>query len=242
MRNLVILICSCLIISSCSGTGNVLQTVGDVLNEMEGQGGGVTDRDISNGLKEALINGISNGVKVTSKEDGFFKNPAIKIPWPEDVRKVESRLRSLGLDNQVDKVVLTLNRAAEQAAVKAKPIFMDAIRNLTFADAMNILKGQENAATDYLKRSTSSKLIGEFRPVINSALQTTSATKYWDDVINTYNKIPLVEKVNPDLTGFVTDKAMDGLFQMVAKEEKKIRQDPIARTTDLLKKVFSLQD
>jgi len=241
MKKIIILGACVLMLSACSGSGNILQTVGDVLAEVEG-GGGVTDRDIQNGLKEALNKGLIQGVNVVSKENGYFKNPQIKIPWPQDVQKVEQRLRAMGLDNQVDKVVLTLNRAAEEAAMKAKPIFLGAIRELTFSDAMNILKGQNNAATDFLKRTTSSQLNNEFRPVIDNALQSTNGTKYWGDIINTYNKIPLVEKVNPDLTGFVTQKAMDGLFTMVAKEELKIRKDPVARTTELLKKVFALQD
>jgi len=189
-----------------------------------------------------LTKGLIKGVNVVSKENGYFSNPKIKIPWPDDVKKVETRLRSMGLDKQVDKVVLTLNRAAEEAATKAKPIFLNAIKQMTFSDAMNILKGENNAATNFLKRTTTNQLTAEFRPVIDNALQSTNGTKYWGDIINTYNKIPLVEKVNPDLTGFVTGKAMDGLFTMVEKEELKIRKDPVARTTELLKKVFALQD
>lgn len=241
MKKMIILFACVLSLSACSGSGNILQTVNDVLAEVEG-GGGITDGDIQNGLREALQKGLINGVNVVSKENGYFKNPKIKIPWPDDVKKVETRLRSMGLDNQVDKVVLTLNRAAEEAATKAKPIFLNAIKQLTFADAMNILKGENNAATEFLRRVTTNQLTAEFRPVIDNALQSTNGTKYWGEIISIYNKIPLVEKVNSDLTGFVTTKAMDGLFTMVAKEELKIRKDPVARTTDLLKKVFALQD
>jgi len=239
----IIILCACVVaFSACSGSGNILQTVNDVLADVEGTTGGVTDRDVSNGLKEALVSGLIKGVNVVSKENGYFKNPQIRIPWPDNVKKVETRLRSIGLDNQVDKVVLTLNRAAEEAASKAKPIFLGAIKQLTFADAMNILKGENDAATQFLKRATTSQLTAEFTPVIDNALDSTQGTKYWGEIINTYNKIPLVEKVDPDLTGFVTGKAMDGLFTMVAKEELKIRKDPVARTSELLKKVFALQD
>jgi len=242
MKKLIVLGSFLVMLSACSGSGNILQTVGDVLSEVEGGGQAVTDLDIQNGLKEALTKGLIKGVNVVSKENGYFSNPKIKIPWPDDVKKVETRLRSMGLDKQVDKVVLTLNRAAEEAATKAKPIFLNAIKQMTFSDAMNILKGENNAATNFLKRTTTNQLTAEFRPVIDNALQSTNGTKYWGDIINTYNKIPLVEKVNPDLTGFVTGKAMDGLFTMVEKEELKIRKDPVARTTELLKKVFALQD
>ena len=175
---------------------------------------------------------------MASQLDGYFKNPEIKIPFPPEVKKVEDKLRQLGLGNKVDEFVMTLNRGAEDAAKEAKPIFISAIRQMTIEDAWGILKGDQNAATNYLKRTTSAQLKEKFSPVIQSSLDKVSATKYYGDVTNTYNKNPFVEKVNPDLNSYATDKAIEGLFMMIAKEEKNIRDNPAARTTELLKKVF----
>jgi hypothetical protein len=173
--------------------------------------------------------------------DGYFKNPEIKIPFPPDVKKVETRIRQIGLGDEVDKFIMTLNRGAEDAAKEAKPIFITAIKSMTIQDAWGILKGEENAATQYLQRTTSSQLKEKFKPVIHNSLEKVNATKYYGDIVGTYNKIPLVEKVNPDLDDYATDKAIEGLFIMIAKEEKKIREDPVARTSALLKKVFGSQ-
>ena len=202
----------------------------------------LTTEEVANGLKEALIKGISNGSQEASKVNGFLGNPKIKIPFPPDVQKVEDKLRSIGLDKQVDQFVETLNRGAEEAAKEARPIFVSAIRSMTIQDAWDILKGEDNAATQYLQRTTSSQLRSKFKPVISNALDKTNATKYYGDIINTYNKIPLVDDVDPDLENYATQKALDGLFFLIANEEKKIREDPVARTTDLLKKVFKAQD
>jgi hypothetical protein len=201
----------------------------------------LTADDVANGLKEALIKGISNGSDLASQMDGYFKNEAIKILFPPDVKKVEEKLRQIGLGGEVDKFVMTLNRGAEDAAKEAKPIFISAIRSMTIDDAWGILKGDQNAATEYLKRTTSAQLKQKFSPVIQNSLDKVNATKYYADLVNTYNKIPFVEDVNPDLNDYATDKAIEGLFVMVAKEEKEIRQDPLARTTDLLKRVFAAQ-
>lgn len=240
MKKIFFLLIMAVCFGSCTST-DFQKTMDSVLKELE-DGGQLTNAQIGNGLKEALTQGITTGVKTVGKTDGYFKNPQIKIPWPKDVQKVENALRKVGLGGEVDKVVLSLNRAAEDAAVKAKPIFISAIKQLTFKDVMEILKGQDNAATEFLRRTTSSKLRGEFNPVIKTSLDKVNGTKYWGDIINRYNKIPLVQKVNPDLTGYVTEKALDGLFTMVTKEEKKIRANPVARTTELMKKVFQLQD
>ena len=198
----------------------------------------LTEEEVGRGLKEALTMGIKKGADLVSKEDGYFNNPSIKIPFPTDAIKVANKLRNMGFGQQVDRVILTLNRGAEHAAKEAKPIFINAIKQMTFADAIHILKGGENAATEYLKRTTSNQLRIKFKPVIQNSLDQVSATKYWTDVITIYNKIPLVEKVDPDLNSFVTQKAIDGLFFMIAKEEAKIRKDPLARVTELLKRVF----
>jgi len=198
----------------------------------------LTTEEVGGGLKEALVNGISKGADLVSLTDGYFKNPEIKIPFPPDVKKVEDKLRQLGFGKKVDDFVLTLNHGAEEAAKEAKPIFINAIKQMTIEDAWGILKGNPDAATQYLKRTTTSQLKEKFSPVVQTALDKVSATKYYGDVINTYNKVPLVEKVNPDLNDYATTKAIDGLFVMVAKEEKNIRENYSARTSDLLKKVF----
>lgn len=202
----------------------------------------LTTEEVANGLKEALIKGISEGSASASKLNGYLGNPQIKIPFPPDVQKVEDKLRSIGLDKQVDQFIETLNRGAEEAAKEAKPIFVSAIRSMTIQDAWNILKGEDDAATQYLVRTTSDQLRGKFQPVIGNALDKTNATKYYGDIINTYNKVPFVDKVDPDLENYATQKALDGLFFLIAKEEQKIREDPLARTTDLLKRVFKEQD
>jgi len=239
MKNIFIVILSIGLFLSCTSAqiSQTLGTVNDVLNSPDE----LTSDQVGAGLKEALTKGISKGADKVSALDGYFKNPKIKIPFPPAVQKVETKLRQLGLDNQVDKFVLTLNRGAEDAAKSAKPIFISAITSMTIADAWSILKGEENAATNYLKKTTSNQLMQKFRPVMASSLDKVNATKYYSDIIGTYNKIPFVEKVNPDLKEYATQKAVDGLFFMIAKEEKNIRKDPVARTTELLKKVFSQQ-
>jgi len=200
--------------------------------------GGFTENEAIQGIREALIKGTDEGVKIISVVDGYFGNSEIKIPFPPEASNIESKLRSMGLGNQVDKAVLSINRAAENAAKEAKPIFVAAITGMSIRDAINIVKGQDNAATLYLQNATTTELKRKFQPVIKNSLDKVDATKYWTDIINTYNKIPLVQKMNPDLAGYVTDKAIQGLFVMIAKEELKIRKDPLARTTEILKKVF----
>ncbi len=201
----------------------------------------LTADDVASGLKEALIKGTTTGSDQASIVDGYFKNPRIKIPLPPDIQKVESKLRSIGLGSEVDKFILTLNRGAEDAAKEAKPIFINAIKQMTVQDAWGILKGADNAATEYLKKTTSGALREKFQPVISNSLNKVEATKYYSQIVTQYNKIPLVEKINPDLNDYATTKAMDGLFLLIADEEKKIRVDPVARTTELLKKVFGQQ-
>ncbi len=197
--------------------------------------------DITGGLKEALNKGVESGTAQLSALDGFFKNAAIKILMPPEAQKAEKALRSAGLGNQVDKAILTMNRAAEDASKSAAPIFFDAIKNMTITDAANILKGNDSAATTFLKANTTSALTAAFRPIVDSSLARVDATKYWTTVTTTYNKIPLVQKVETDLTTYVTGKALQGLFHEIALQEKDIRKNPAARTTDLLKKVFAKQ-
>ena len=210
----------------------------DNVNKTLGSEKPLTTAEVAEGLKEALVKGISTGSDLVSVTDGYFKNPEIKIPFPPDVKKVEDAVRKIGLGSQVDKFVMTLNRGAEDAAKEAKPIFIAAIKSMTIQDAWAILRGEDNAATEYLKRTTSAQLKEKFKPVIQNSLNKVSATKYYGEIVSRYNQIPLVEKVNPNLDDYATDKAIEGLFVMIAKEEKNIRQDPVARTTDLLKRVF----
>ena len=201
-----------------------------------------TASEVAEGLKEALLKGVSTGTEQLSKADGYLGNPEIKIPFPPDVKRVEDRLRQIGLGKDVDRFVTTLNHGAEEAAREAKPIFYNAIQSMTIEDAWSILKGQPDAATQYLKRTTSTQLKDKFKPVIQTSLSRVNATKYYGDLVNTYNRIPMVEKVNPNLDDYATDLAIQGLFTMIAKEEANIRRDPLARTTDIMKRVFSYQN
>ena len=202
----------------------------------------LTSTDIANGLKEALTIGISNGSDILSATDGYFKSE-YKILLPEEARKITDKLQNIPGFTQVEDIILEkINRGAEDAAKKAKPIFVEAIKNMTFDDAMGILMGNDDAATQYLNRTTRTQLYNEFNPVIVNSLNKFNAIEYWADAVNAYNKIPFVEQMNPDLDQYVTEQALNGLFSMVEKEEKKIRTDISARTTDLLRKVFAKQD
>ncbi len=202
-------------------------------------GSGVLSEDeVGRGLKEALNQGVTKGVAQLNKKDGYFKDAQIKIPMPKEAEGVEDKLRSLGQGKKVDEAIESMNRAAEDAAEGAKDIFVAAIKGMTLTDAMSILKGDDNAATKYLNKATRSELNKKFQPVIKVSLDKVGATKHWKTVFGSYNKLPFVKKVNPDLEKYVTEKALDGLFIQVAKEELKIRKDPLARGSDLLKKVF----
>jgi hypothetical protein len=193
------------------------------------------------GIREALINGASKGSDLVSQADGFYKNPEIKIPFPPEMKKMEDRLRQVGMGSEVDKFVMALNRAAEDAATEAKPIFVSAIKQMSIQDAFAILRGEQDAATQYLNRTTSPLLHEKFMPIVQASLQKVNATQYYADLVTAYNKLPMVQKVNPDLDDYATKMAINGLFVMVAKEEKNIRQNPGARSSDVLKKVFGSQ-
>ncbi len=225
------------ILAGCTAQ-QIQQAMDDYLNSSNP----LTSQEVASGLKEALVQGISKGSANASKTDGFFKNPQIKIPFPPDAQQVADQLRAIGLGGEVDKFVKTLNRGAETAAKEAKPIFVQAITSMTIQDAWGILKGEPNAATNYLKKTTSEQLFAKFKPVMQQSLNQVNATKYYSDLVSRYNKIPFVEKVNPDLDDYATNLAIDGLFTLTAKEEAHIRKDPLARTTDLLKRVFANQE
>jgi hypothetical protein len=211
------------------------------VDKMLGISGGKTslsNEEIVSGLKEALKVGTEKGTNKLSAVDGYFKDAAIKVLMPEEAKKAEKTLRNMGLGKQVDNAILSMNRAAEDAAKSASPIFLNAIKGMSFQDALGILRGGDNAATNYLKDKTTISLTEAFRPVIESSLKKVDATKHWNTVFTTYNKFS-AEKVNPDLAAYVTEKALFGIFYQVAQEEQKIRKDPLARTSDILKKVFS---
>ena len=222
---------SALLLAGCESTQQILKSIGQDPN------GQLTNAEIVSGLKEALTVGAQNSSSQLSALDGFFKNAAIKILMPEEAQKVEKTLRDVGLGNLVDKAILSMNRAAEDASRSAAPIFIDAIKKMTIQDAIGILQGGDYAATNYLKDKTTSPLTEAFRPVIEQSLNKVNATKYWSDVFTNYNRFA-TNKINPDLSAFVTGKALDGIFYQVGLEEQKIRKDPVARVTDILKKVF----
>jgi Protein of unknown function (DUF4197) len=198
--------------------------------------------DISAGLKEALNNGISNQVSKLTAVDGFFGNQLVKILLPDELKKVDTGLRKIGLSKLADDGLRAINRTAEDAVKEATPIFVDAVTNMTFADAKNILMGNSNAATSYLQNATTTALYAKFNPVIKNSFAKVGADKIWTNIITKYNTIPLVNKVNPDLTDYVTNQAMNGVFKMISVEEAKIRTDLNARTSNLLQQVFALQD
>ncbi|QJW89710.1 DUF4197 domain-containing protein [Spirosoma taeanense] len=223
-----------------SGSG-IFGRILDAVTQPAGASGSLTGSDIAAGLKEALRVGINKGADQASAKDGYFKNALIRIAFPPEAQQVATRLRQIGLGPQVDKFELSLNRAAEDAAKRAKPVFISAITQMTIQDAVGILRGQDDAATQYLRRTSGQQLVAEFTPIIDSTLKTNRATRYYSDLVNTYNKLPFVQKANPNLTEYATSKAVDGLFILVAQEEKKIRENPAARITELLKRVFGGQ-
>ncbi len=241
MRKIKIGITGLLLISLSSCDIQSQNAIGGILKQIP-IGGTPTTFEIGQGLKQALEIGTSKGADQLALKDGFFGNYAIKILFPTEAQKVENTLRSLGLNNLADNVILSLNRAAEDAAKEAKPIFLSAIKQMTITDATNILLGNEDSATAYFKRVTTAQLMERFRPVITSSLNKVGATKYWSDAAMAYNKIPLVKPVNTDLSAYVAQKAIDGLFIQVAQEELKIRGNINARSTTLLQKVFGYAD
>lgn len=209
----------------------------------ENSGPNLSNSDIASGLKQALEIGAETASKQLSQKNGFFENAEVKILMPPEAQKVASTLRSMGLGSLVDNAILSMNRAAEDAASKAAPIFVNAIRGITIQDGLQILRGGNNAATLYLENKTTPALTAAFSPVIENSLEKTDATRLWKKVFDTYNRIPFIgQKVNPNLTQYVTQQALKGLFTEIAAQELKIRTNPAAQVTDLLKKVFgSLQ-
>ncbi len=213
-----------------------------VVNQIPTGTTGLGNEEIGNGLRAALDKGITKQVSRLTKTDGFFKNDLVKILLPEELQKVDKTLRDIGLGSLADEGLKVLNRAAEDAVSEATPIFVNAVKEISFNDAKGILLGNEQAATNYLKERTTTELYDKFNPVIKSSFQKVGADKVWTSLINKYNSIPLTSNVNPDLTDYVTQEALKGVYTMIAVEEKEIRTKASSRTTDLLKKVFALQD
>ncbi|MBL7702993.1 MAG: DUF4197 domain-containing protein [Ferruginibacter sp.] len=216
------------------------QTVKDIFNKVTkttSQGSGLSNEEIISGLKDALRVGTDSSAKRLSKLNGFFGDAVIKVLMPEEAKKVERTLRNLGMGSVVDKAILSMNRAAEDAANGVGTIFWDAIKSMSITDGVKILRGGDFAATDYLKSATTKQLTEKFRPVIEASLVKVDATRYWKDVFTTYNKFS-ANQVNTDLTAYVTEKALAGLFLKISLEEQKIRKDPAAQVTSILKKVF----
>lgn len=212
-----------------------------VVNQLP-QGGVLSQDEIGSGIREALNLGIDKQVTKLTQVDGFFKNDLVKILWPKDLQKVDNTLRDIGLGSLADEGLKVLNRAAEDAVKEATPIFVDAVKQITFADAKTILLGEDNAATQYLTNKTQTDLYTKFHPIINNSFSKVGADKIWENLITKYNALPLTNNINPDLTDYVTGEALKGVYTMIAVEEKNIRTKASSRTTDLLKKVFALQD
>jgi len=247
MKYLPIFFAYFILMSSCASSQDINKTIDDAQKKAQkeidkytkSKTKPLTNDEVIRGLKEALSVGTKNSTASSSKVDGFYKNPLIFIPFPAEAEKVKNTVINLGMQKQVDDFVVTLNRAAEEASKEAAPIFLEAIKGMSIGDGFKILKGADNAATTYLQDKTTLSLTEKFSPIIKKAIEKVEVTKYWNPLITTYNKVPGVQKQNPDLDKYVTLKAMEGLFKLVAGEEKKIRTDPLARVTDLLKKVFA---
>ena len=235
MKKRIVILLVALQFISCAELQNV---IGNIPNS----GGVLNQEQIGNGLRQALDNGIENQVIKLTAKDGFFKNELVKILLPQELQGVDRALRKIGLSNLADEGLKVLNRAAEDAVKTATPIFVDAVKEITFTDAKNILLGDKNAATTFLRNKTSQKLFDSFKPVINESFSKVGADAIWNRLISKYNTIPFVQKVDPDLTTYVTNQALDGVFTMIAVEEKAIREKASLRNTALLKQVFALQD
>ena len=222
--------------SSCTST-----QIQNALGALSGNN--ITSTEAASGLKEALAKAFVSAITQTSQKDGFYGNSLIKIPWPEEAQFVMNAMDKIGMSSQVDKVTLSLNRAAEKASGEALDVFVQVVKQMTFKDAMGILLGGDGAATEYLKRTTTSVLADKFRPIIESSLGSVNATKYWSDAVGIYNKIPFVnKKVETDLTTYVTQMALKGVFEKVEEQENNIRDKVSFRNTALLQKVFGYAD
>lgn len=234
MRKFVVIL---IVAFQFSGCAELQQVVNNLPNNV-----GLSQEQIGNGLRQALDNGIEHQVTKLTSKDGFYRNQLVKILLPEELQVVDEGLRKIGLSNLADEGIKVLNRAAEDAVKTATPIFVNAVKEISFNDAKNILLGDKNAATTYLQSKTSQSLYNSFSPVIDNSFSKVGADKVWSNLITRYNSIPFVKKVNPDLTGYVTNEALKGVFTMIEIEEKGIREKVGLRNTALLRQVFALQD
>ncbi len=234
MKKRIFLIFSVFLLVSCA-------ELQGVINELPNQTG-IDNNTIASGLRQALDFGIDKQVTKLTQEDGFYRNQLVKILLPEELQKVDRTLRDIGLGSLADEGLKLMNRAAEDAVKEATPIFVDAVKGITFNDAKNILLGNDRAATSYLEGRTRQALYSKFNPVIQNSFSKVGADQIWTNIINRYNAIPFVNQVNPDLTDYVTGEALDGVFTMISVEEKEIRTNVSSRTTNLLRQVFALQD
>jgi hypothetical protein len=223
--------------ASCQNLGGILKEKSKVLKK-ETAKPGLTNEEVINGLKEALAVGTNNSSSLAGKMDGFYKNPRLYIPWPPEAIAMKEKLIKLGFSAKIEEFELSLNRAAEEAALNAAPVFTDAIKKMSVQDGFAILRGADTAATNYLRKTTYVPLKEKFMPVVQAAIEKVSVTKYWNPLVNAYNMVPGVKKQNPDLDDYVTNKTINGLMLLISDEEIKIRKNPAARVTDLLKKVF----
>jgi hypothetical protein len=246
-----ILSISTIVFYSCGTTASsVISTLNTVVNTNNtgtntNNPPGLSNDDIISGLKEALSVGANNAGSLSSRVDGFYKNTELFIPFPQEAIKVKNKLKDLGFENKINEFETSLNRAAEKACEQAAPIFVNAVKNMSIQDAMGILRGGDTAATGYLRKSTSGELKQKFKPVVQDAIDKVQVTKYWEPLITKYNQLTMFtggEKINPDLNEYVTQRAIQGVFKLVSAEEKKIRKDPVARVTDILKKVFGSKE
>ncbi len=230
----IVAICFICLLSSCAELQNVV-------GGLPGQAG-MDNAMIGNGLKQALDFGIDKQVTKLTQKNGFYSNELVKILLPPELQKVDNTLRKIGLGKLADEGIKSLNRAAEDAVKEATPIFVDAVKGITFADARNILLGSNDAATTYLKSKTQQALYNKFNPVIQNSFAKVGADQIWTNLITKYNNLPLTADVNPDLTDYVTTEALKGVYTMIAVEEQQIRTKTASRTTELLRRVFALQD
>jgi hypothetical protein len=247
MKNklMTLIVAMTVIFSSCDELTSIAETATSAAGGGASAAPTLTNDEVIAGLKEALTVGINKGSGLASATDGFFQNPTIKLPFPPDAQKVKDKAIDLGLQNKVDEFELTLNRAAEEATKEAGPIFIQAIKDMSIGDGFTILKGEDNAATNYLRDKTTSQLVSAFSPKVKTAIDKVQLTKYWTPLTKAYNTANILtggSDVNTDLNAFVTERAIKGLFLLIEKEEKNIRKDPLARATDILKKVFSFLD
>lgn len=240
MKKYIILAASAIVLLAACKTLEEVSKGLDTLNT--GTTPGLTNGEIVNALKDALTQGTNKSTALASKVDGFNKNAKIRIPFPPSAQKVKDWAVKLGMQGQVDKFEETLNRAAEEAAKDAAPIFVDAVKGMTIGDGLTILKGADTAATHYLREKCTAPLNTKFKPTVHTATEKVQLTKYWNPIITKYNMVPGVEKQNPDLDQYITSRAIDGLFKLIGDEETQIRINPAARATDIMKKVFGSKE